>query len=377
MSDNDSDIGSIYTATSAPSTFASSTVPTTSGMDEDGVFDSRHSEFGRPPSPAPSIFSITHSLREELFTFVHGRFVNNNSQVYQLPADEEEIDRLDRQHQLFKMLLGQNYLGPVAEVLREEEGIQKDVLDLGCGSTIWAVEMAQEFPHCNVVGVDLAPPLQADPPPNCRIEVDDINLGLEHFYGSFDLIHARLISAGIKDYYGLLDDISKCLRPNGMFLAVDWDYRLCDPTKSYTTIYPRNHPKHAWLPRFIRAMNVAVRSRMGNIDAVALLPQWLKEHRSFEAVGQCDVWIPCGPYFSPDTEAGKRMNTIGRLMALDILSFISAGRPLLLESGMPEDEVDELLTNAHRETDQAHGEFWLKLAATWGRKKLETPSAPI
>jgi len=214
MSDMDSDIGSAYTATSVPSTFAS-TAPTSSGtrdMDEDAFLDSQHSEVGRPPSPAPSIFSITHSLREELFTLVHGRFVNNHSEVYQLPADEEEIDRLDYQHQLLKMLLGKNYLGPVSDVLREEEGVQKDILDLGCGSTIWAIEMAEEFPHCNIVGVDLAPPLQMDPPPNCRIEVDDINLGLEHFYNSFNMIHARLISAGIKDYHGLLDDIRSVSR---------------------------------------------------------------------------------------------------------------------------------------------------------------------
>lgn len=30
-----------------------------------------------------------------------------------------------------------------------------------------------------------------------RSEVDDINLGLEHFYGDFDVVHARLICTGV------------------------------------------------------------------------------------------------------------------------------------------------------------------------------------
>src|SRR6201996_8927343 len=32
----------------------------------------------------------------------------------------------------------------------------------------------------------------------CRSEVDDINLGLEHFYGDFNVVHARLISSGVR-----------------------------------------------------------------------------------------------------------------------------------------------------------------------------------
>ncbi len=30
-----------------------------------------------------------------------------------------------------------------------------------------------------------------------RSEVDDINIGLQHFYGEFNVVHARLISSGV------------------------------------------------------------------------------------------------------------------------------------------------------------------------------------
>ena len=47
-----------------------------------------------PPSPAPSMYSITPSIIEESFRTLHGRRINNHSDIYQLPADEEEIARL-------------------------------------------------------------------------------------------------------------------------------------------------------------------------------------------------------------------------------------------------------------------------------------------
>lgn len=33
-----------------------------------------------------------------------------------------------------------------------------------------------------------------------RSEVDDINLGLEHFYGDFNVVHARLVSSGVSSF---------------------------------------------------------------------------------------------------------------------------------------------------------------------------------
>jgi len=76
-------------------------------------------------------------------------------------------------------------------------GEQKAVLDLGCGSGSWMTDIACEFPHCNVVGVDLIPVQDGAMLPNCRSEVDDINLGLEHFYGDFNVVHASYIRTGV------------------------------------------------------------------------------------------------------------------------------------------------------------------------------------
>jgi hypothetical protein len=62
--------------------------------------------------------------------------------------------------------------------------------------------MAREFPDCKVLGLDLAPaPVDLETlPPNCRFEIDDINLGLSHYHGEFDVIHARCIGTGVSSF---------------------------------------------------------------------------------------------------------------------------------------------------------------------------------
>ena len=48
----------------------------------------------RTGSPAPSVWSITNSIRTQAVRQEFGRGVNNYSEVYRLPADDEELIRL-------------------------------------------------------------------------------------------------------------------------------------------------------------------------------------------------------------------------------------------------------------------------------------------
>ena len=60
--------------------------------------------------------------------------------------------------------------------------------------------MAREYPNASIVALDLAPaPVDLENiPPNCRFEIDDINLGLSHYHSDpFDVIHARCIGSGV------------------------------------------------------------------------------------------------------------------------------------------------------------------------------------
>jgi 2-polyprenyl-3-methyl-5-hydroxy-6-metoxy-1,4-benzoquinol methylase len=67
---------------------------------------------------------------------------------YGLPIDEQEQDRNDLQHAKFMLILGDNlHLAPI----REDPS---RILDLGCGSGIWAIDMADRYPNADVIGVE-------------------------------------------------------------------------------------------------------------------------------------------------------------------------------------------------------------------------------
>jgi hypothetical protein len=116
-----------------------------------------------------------------------------------------------------------------------------------------ALAMAERFPHCEVIGIDLSPvPVDAETvPSNCRFEVDDINLGLSHFQDRFDFVHSRLIAAGIKDFEKSKTEIEKCLKPGGLMMWIDGDYHVIaeDPPRVYCTLASEVNPDGCYLGR--------------------------------------------------------------------------------------------------------------------------------
>lgn len=50
------------------------------------------------------------------------------------------------------------------------------ILDVGTGTGIWAIDMADQHPSAEITGTDLSPIQPSWIPPNCRFEVDDMEL---------------------------------------------------------------------------------------------------------------------------------------------------------------------------------------------------------
>jgi len=321
------------------------------------------------PSPAPSVYSVTDSIIAQSFTDEYGRKLNSYSNVYRLPADEEEITRLRNQHYFFTEVMGR-YPPGLQELLAEEPDVDKAVLDLGCGCGTWIMDLARDFPHVRAVGIDLIPVQAADMPFNCRSEIDDINLGLEHFYGEFDVVHARLISSGIQDYAALVEQVAHVVRPNGLVSFSEWDFRVYDGRKKIL-LGDETDPISCHLARFCAFVNRAARARGGSVDAANLLDRWCLDNNAFipDSVHHADYWLPASPWPSSEGPDGERLRSWGAAMRENGLIFIHGARPLLLGHGLPPEQVDELLHNAQRELLDARIQLWTRCQRVTARKR--------
>lgn len=75
---------------------------------------------------------------------------DRSENTYILPEDKREQDRLDLQHALCLLSTDQQLaLAPIGNNVR-------NVLDLGTGTGIWAIDFADQYPEADILGVDLS-----------------------------------------------------------------------------------------------------------------------------------------------------------------------------------------------------------------------------
>lgn len=138
--------------------------------------------------------SLSSSVRDYLFE--NGRRYHRFREGrYNFPNDEPEQDREDMKHACVKMLCqDQLFFAPI------EDGNLQNILDIGTGTGIWAIEMGDQFPSANVMGIDLSP-IQPDwVPANVHFVVDDAESEWVYPEDHFDYIHTRHTVMAIKDW---------------------------------------------------------------------------------------------------------------------------------------------------------------------------------
>lgn len=164
----------------------------------------------------------TESVRSSLFQSIqeNGRgYHKYRNGSYFIPDDEREQERLDMQHEIFVMTLNSKlYCAP----LQQADRLQ-DVLDLGTGTGIWAIDFADQHPSARVVGTDLSPIQPTFIPPNCKFEIDDYEQPWT-FVQQFDFIHARMLAGSINDADALFQQAYDRLSPGGWFEIQDFSF---------------------------------------------------------------------------------------------------------------------------------------------------------
>jgi len=332
---------------------------------------------------APSIYSYR-SSRDGLFMKVetHGRMVNGQTELYALPADEEEHARLDTQHVMLQVALG-GYLYPdpsrVDAALAPTSDRTRQILDVGSGAGVWTIQMAYQYPHAEVVGVDLVLPAADRPvPQNCRFEADDVTLGMSHYQNTFDLVHCRAISHGIPDMEAFVDDISDVLRPGGVLIFVDGMMQLFREDKSLMDA------SESYFQKVLFHGYNALKSRGSGVDTCLILRGMMEKNPKLKNHGYKEHFVPIGTWYDGDgtLEDRRRWHEMGELLRHDCHGFANALRPLLLSDGYKQEWVDNWIAEAHKELNENRIRGWAVWVYFWADREdyeiapLNPPPSP-
>ncbi|KAL9542290.1 hypothetical protein PS6_009871 [Mucor atramentarius] len=140
------------------------------------------------------------------------KFHANDKVAYLLPEDNDEKDRLHKQHVVLRYTLQSNFQAPLQEKL--EQGIT--VLDSGCGPAAWVFDMAKDFPNSQFHGIDITSTFPHDAKPsNCEFTVANLTEGIPYPDNYFDYVHQRLLILGLTDanWDFVLKELLRVLKP--------------------------------------------------------------------------------------------------------------------------------------------------------------------
>lgn len=156
--------------------------------------------------------------------YINGRKYHNvESSKYPLPNDDEEFDRLHRQHSMIRYAWQSNFSAPVKDILNSEGS---KVLDVGCGAGSWALEIATNYRNAEVVGIDMSPvqPLSIKLQ-NVTFVLGNILDGLPFANNSFDYVFQRLLFTAIpKDKWPyVINELTRVLKPGGYLELMEFD----------------------------------------------------------------------------------------------------------------------------------------------------------
>ncbi|KAF9872897.1 methyltransferase domain-containing protein [Colletotrichum karsti] len=183
------------------------------------------------------ISSSTASLTESITEYrrLHGRTYTQKTD-YWGPNDEKQNEGLEINHYWMTLFLGDKlFLAPIGDS-------PQNVLDLGTGTGIWAIDFADEFPSAEVVGIDISPIQPSWVPPNCKFQIGDIEQPWTWPADFFDLVHIRNLEGSVADWPALYNQAIRSLRPGGYIEVKEFDIEV----RSQVQDVDDDHPYKAW-----------------------------------------------------------------------------------------------------------------------------------
>ena len=181
------------------------------------------------------------------------------------------------------------------------DGEPSKILDVGTGTGIWAIDMADTYPLAEVVGTDISPIQPTWVPPNCFFRVEDAQLEWTYPADNFDFVHIRALLGCIDDWPRLYRQVHTALKPGGWFEHYEFTVTLYSDVPEV-----RDDPNHIFKRWSKAAMEAA--DRIGKTMRIGVGDQLsqLMHEAGFVNVVQKHYHVPSGAWSSD-----AKLKTIG------------------------------------------------------------------
>ncbi|KAM0547311.1 hypothetical protein ACHAPJ_010446 [Fusarium lateritium] len=201
------------------------------------------------PDNASSTASITSSILE--YRTIHGRTYHSeqgNAQYWSLKLqirgsnDEAQNELMDLTHHILTLGLGDKlHLAPL-----DKDKLQQ-VLDIGCGTGIWAIDFADQYPGAEIIGTDLSPIQPSWVPPTVQFEIEDCTREWTFKSNFADYIHARWLMGSVKDWDAFFSEAFRVCKPGAWVESHEASSNISSPDN---TVRPESAMGH-WGKFFI------------------------------------------------------------------------------------------------------------------------------
>ncbi|KAL1969217.1 hypothetical protein VTN77DRAFT_471 [Rasamsonia byssochlamydoides] len=295
----------------------------------------------------------TASLSSSIFNYQYenGRRYHAYRQgEYVIPNDEREQERMNLHHHIHQLVLGGAlFRAPISPHPQR-------ILDLGTGTGLWAIDMADEYPQATVIGTDLSPIQPSWVPPNCQFELDDFESEW-NFSKPFDFIHGRSLAGSIRDHDRFLRQCLDNLTPGGWLELADFAvavYADDDTLQRATNLLEWQDRLEEASTKFGKRLNVAHQYK-----------DWMSR-AGFVNVKEDVYKVPLSPWpKDPKLKELARYEQASMLEALDAYTLALFSRVL----GWSTARIHVLLAGVRQEILDRTIHLYAKLYYVYGQKR--------